>query len=135
MELINKYHEFKDEIQKRGIQLTFCHRLPERSFFLFNWQFPVCARCTGIIIGMLLMPIFHFEIIRPTILFVLISMMPTAIDGTTQALGRRESNNFLRLLTGILFGMGQVASIVIVGKTLAYSFMAGYLVYLPTHIF
>ncbi len=135
MEFINNYLKSKNKVKKRDIRLTFCHRFPERSFFLFGRQFPVCARCTGIIIGMLLIPIFHFEIIRPTILFVLISMLPTAIDGTTQALGKRESNNPLRFFTGLLCGMGQVASIVIVGKTLAYSIIVGHLVYLPTHIF
>ncbi|PKP59696.1 MAG: hypothetical protein CVT88_04880 [Candidatus Altiarchaeales archaeon HGW-Altiarchaeales-1] len=134
MRIIDKYHEIKNEIKERNIKLTFCHRLPERSFFFQGKQFPVCARCTGIIAGMLFMPIFHFEIIHPTVLLVILFMIPTAIDGTTQALGKRVSNNNLRFVTGTLFGMSQVASIVIIGKTLAYSFIAGYLVYLPTHL-
>lgn len=25
-----------------------CHQLPDRSFFWGDWQFPVCARCTGL---------------------------------------------------------------------------------------
>ena len=28
-----------------------CHQMPERSFFYKGKQFPVCARCTGVIIG------------------------------------------------------------------------------------
>ena len=28
-----------------------CHRMPERSFFFKGYQFPVCARCTGVAIG------------------------------------------------------------------------------------
>lgn len=30
------------------------------------------------------------------------------VDGGTQALGKRESNNILRCVTGILFGMGAI---------------------------
>ncbi|ODS39471.1 MAG: hypothetical protein A7316_10995 [Candidatus Altiarchaeales archaeon WOR_SM1_86-2] len=134
MGIIDKYYEINREIKEGNLKLTLCHRLPDRSFFLFGKQFPVCARCTGIIIGMLLLPIFHFEIIPPTIFFVLLSMIPTVVDGTTQAFGKRKSNNPLRFITGFLFGMGQVAGIVIIGKTLAYSLVAGHLVYLPTHI-
>ena len=28
-----------------------CHQMPERSFFFKGYQFPVCARCTGMIVG------------------------------------------------------------------------------------
>jgi len=28
-----------------------CHQKPERSFFYKKKQFPVCSRCTGIVIG------------------------------------------------------------------------------------
>ncbi|ODS39221.1 MAG: hypothetical protein A7316_06200 [Candidatus Altiarchaeales archaeon WOR_SM1_86-2] len=135
MGIIDRYREINRGLREKDIKLALCHRLPERSFFLFGRQSPVCARCTGIIIGMLLMPIFHFEIIRPTILLVLLFTIPIAIDGTTQALGKRESNNPMRFATGALFGMAQVASIVVIGKTLAYSYMVGHLVYLQTHIF
>ena len=30
---------------------TGCHQLPERSFFFRQYQFPVCARCCGVLIG------------------------------------------------------------------------------------
>jgi uncharacterized membrane protein len=123
-----------DKLKKRGITLTFCHQLPERSFFISGKQFPVCARCTGVIAGMLMLPVFHLEIIRPTILLALLFTIPLVADGTTQALGGRKSNNTLRFVTGLLFGMAQAACIVVVGKTLAYSFMKGYLVYLQSHI-
>lgn len=31
-----------------------CHQLPERSFFYNGKQFPVCARCTGAIVGQII---------------------------------------------------------------------------------
>ena len=30
-----------------------CHQMPERSFFINGMQFPLCARCTGILVGYL----------------------------------------------------------------------------------
>ncbi|RGF93239.1 DUF2085 domain-containing protein [Ruminococcus sp. AM54-1NS] len=30
-----------------------CHQRPDRSFFFHGWQFPVCARCTGVLAGQL----------------------------------------------------------------------------------
>ena len=34
-----------------GVGSVVCHQLPERSFFLWSAQWPVCARCTGIYVG------------------------------------------------------------------------------------
>ena len=92
----------------------FCHRLPERSFFIFGKQFPVCARCLGIysafFFGVILfiLKIFTFENLTgySTILISCLLIFPTAIDGFTQLFGLRESNNFLRLTTGLLAGLG-----------------------------
>lgn len=88
--------------------------MPERSFHIRGKQFPVCARCTGIFLGYLTFPLFHFQIIRPNILLIILLTIPLILDSTTQAMGYRESNNQLRLISGILFGAAQVAFIVLV---------------------
>ena len=31
-----------------------CHQREDRSFFIGKWQFPVCSRCTGILIGQII---------------------------------------------------------------------------------
>jgi uncharacterized membrane protein len=38
--------------------------------------------------------------------FWLLAMVPMALDGGTQLFGWRESNLFLRLVTGAIFGIG-----------------------------
>lgn len=100
-----------------------CHRKPERSFFFRGHQFPVCARCTGFYIsGILTIIIFRitsedFNYFNSnfnyfsTFLLLSISialLLPTGIDGTTQLLNMRESNNTLRLITGLLGGLGLI---------------------------
>jgi uncharacterized membrane protein len=79
--------------------------MPERSFFFKGRQFPMCARCTGIYVGYLIfIPVLFF--IKINILFSLLAVAPTIIDGLTQAYCNRESNNVLRFATGILAGLG-----------------------------
>ena len=82
-----------------------CHRMPSRSFFYKKKQFPVCARCTGIYLGFFVMiPLLWFYQIGMILSAILI--LPTLIDGLTQAYLNRESTNFLRFSTGVLAGIG-----------------------------
>ena len=87
-----------------------CHRIPDRTFKFKNHYFPICARCTGIYISALsyyliaaFVPIvYNVELIILGILLI----VPTAIDGISQLFNKRESNNNLRFLTGLLTGIG-----------------------------
>jgi uncharacterized membrane protein len=72
----------------------------------------LCARCLGFYIGSLVgspwgiaMAYLEMSSIMVVIIFVLLSA-PLAVDGMTQYLGWRESNNRLRLMTGLLSGFG-----------------------------
>jgi len=103
-------------IKKRHIQLTFCHRKPERSFFWKGKQFPVCARCTGIHIGYLTFPLFMFQVFTLNIWCTVALILPTCIDGWTQAFFNRESNNFLRVTTGLIAGVGMMSLVTITGQ-------------------
>ena len=79
-----------------------CHQMPERSFFIGSYQFPLCARCTGILIGHLLgIGISFLHLVPPV---WIIGTIPLMIDGTVQKLTRYESTNLRRLWTGILYG-------------------------------
>ena len=90
MELFNKYWG--------------CHQLPERSFFFKDYQFPICARCTGIIIGEILGLFLFFIIHNINFLILIVLLLPMIIDGAIQYLKIYSSNNIRRVLTGLLFG-------------------------------
>jgi len=81
-----------------------CHRISGRSFFVGGRQFHVCARCTGILIGYTLAPLMLLSKHAALYLFPLFLLL-MAIDGGTQLFGLRESNNALRLATGLGFGL------------------------------
>ncbi|MBM3309120.1 MAG: DUF2085 domain-containing protein [Candidatus Altiarchaeales archaeon] len=108
-----------------------CHQLPERSFFLFGMQYPICARCVGIYIGGSLGGFLALYYERPKRLsgkmlltFFIVLTLPMALDGVTQTLlYQRESSNLTRLVTGLLFGFGVLYAItsVISGKAKALS--------------
>lgn len=86
-----------------------CHRRPERSFSWRGRPFPVCARCTGIGVGYASLVGFAvFGVPTHAVVPGLLLLLPAALDGGSQALGWRRSNNALRLVTGILCGVGQV---------------------------
>lgn len=85
-----------------------CHRIPERSFFIKGKQFPICARCTGILIGYFLGIVYLLLVSKYNLLLELSLMVPIAIDGTGQYLGYWTSNNRRRFLTGILAGISTV---------------------------
>ncbi|MFA6145941.1 MAG: DUF2085 domain-containing protein [Patescibacteria group bacterium] len=83
-----------------------CHRLSNRSFFIQGRQFHICARCTGLLAGiimsapLLLLPTkVYVGFLFPIFLTIL------AIDGLTQKFNLRESNNPLRFFSGITTGI------------------------------
>lgn len=79
-----------------------CHQMPERSFFIGSYQFPLCARCTGILFGEIAGLLLSFFI--PFFWPILLLILPILVDGLTQLWGWRTSNNLLRLITGLLGG-------------------------------
>lgn len=91
--------------------LWYCHRLPSRSFWYRGKPFPVCARCTGIWIGYVVgLPLILW--LQPHWLISLVLALPAILDGGSQLLRWRESNNVLRVITGILLGLGEMIVII-----------------------
>lgn len=105
---------FKLEVTK-NIKFVFCHRRPDRTLKFKGKYFPVCARCTGIYVGALFILLLHYFNLSVGLTYVkgkdllfllIILMLPTVIDGTTQLLKWRESRNWIRVMTGLFFGIG-----------------------------
>ena len=83
-----------------------CHQLYNRSFKIKGWQFPLCARCTGIFFGQIIaLILFLLKLYLPWY-FCIIFTIPLAVDGTLQYFKKLESNNIRRLITGLLCGFG-----------------------------
>ncbi len=88
-----------------------CGQTPSHSFFVAGYQVCLCARCLAIysslLAGGLILAMFrHRRYIQPIgwKLWAL-GMVPMALDGGTQLFGWHESNVYLRLLTGAIFGL------------------------------
>ena len=82
-----------------------CHQLPERSFIINGYQFPVCARCTGVLIGYIICLLCHF-IFGTNLIFCFAGCLIMFIDWFIQYLNIKESTNIRRFVTGILGGFG-----------------------------
>lgn len=87
-----------------------CHRLPDRTFNIKGHYFPVCARCTGFYIGAFTyftyVYFFYVQYSFYLVLIASIMLLPALLDGLTQLLKYRTSNNALRLFTGLIGGLG-----------------------------
>lgn len=86
-----------------------CHQREDRSFFIGKWQFPICSRCTGILVGQIIAIILYlFKIKVPTILGLLFLLI-MFLDWYIQYKKIRESTNIRRFITGLLAGIGQIS--------------------------
>ncbi|MBA2395978.1 MAG: DUF2085 domain-containing protein [Ktedonobacteraceae bacterium] len=89
-----------------------CAQIPSHSFYIYGHQLGLCARNFSIYTSMFLGSL-AFVISKkrfpgiPWWLWILM-MMPMAWDGITQMFGLRESDWILRLVTGTLFGLGNI---------------------------
>jgi uncharacterized membrane protein len=88
-----------------------CHQFPTHSFYIFGSNIGLCSRCFSIyftlFVSSILLVFFDIKISwRYRFLISFILAIPLLLDGFTQLYNLRESNNYLRLKTGILFGFG-----------------------------
>jgi uncharacterized membrane protein len=90
----------------------FCAQTPSHSFYIAGHQLCLCARCLAIysslLVGGLVLAILRKRgqpIRAISFPMWVVAALPMALDGGTQLFGLRESDWFLRLLTGAIFGL------------------------------
>ncbi|MHA2028071.1 MAG: DUF2085 domain-containing protein [Candidatus Kariarchaeaceae archaeon] len=131
-EIISK--NYIETPKHKRIRFVACHRIPSRSF---HWKGKplICYRCLGIdvgIIGMLLIQMiglisgrfntgnWFFYFVDDNLwlipIIIVITQLPFVIDGILQATYKRyESKNPIRLITGLIGGIGQYYIIFLIG--------------------
>ena len=101
-----------------------CHQRKDRSFFIRGHQFPLCARCTGVLIGQIATTITLIVGIRLALVIAIplcISFsLVTFIDWYIQHRWNTESTNARRLFTGIMGGVGLTGIYFMVGRYFYY---------------
>jgi uncharacterized membrane protein len=87
-----------------------CHQIPERSFFIAEHQFAVCARCTGLYAGFTLATIVYplarslRQVETPPRKWLFAAAAPLAIDFSLGFLGIWNNTHLSRFATGALLG-------------------------------
>lgn len=104
---------------------SICHQLEERSFIIGGSPLPLCARCTGIYLGVLGSILYLWVrkkwtynwISKKNGLCLGIALSIGLADSFTSYIGWRESNNVVRLLTGSMMGMAVPILMLIIYNT------------------
>lgn len=83
-----------------------CHQLAERSLFINGNQMPFCARDLGLFIGLAAgSGLATFVRLKMNPVLMLLGLVPIGVDGGLQLVTEYESNNVLRVATGLLAGI------------------------------
>ncbi|MCT8977078.1 DUF2085 domain-containing protein [Clostridium sp. CX1] len=85
-----------------------CNLKAHRAPIIFGFCFPLCWRCTSLIIGIITGNIIqHQYYYNKGLQWIgIVSILPLAIDGYLQYVLEVESTNLRRIITGLLTGFG-----------------------------
>lgn len=94
-----------------------CHRMPSRSFWIFEVPLGLCSRCTGLYLSAFLTAMIHpFANILPnknSFRYSIFALFPLLIDSILQHYSVYAGNNILRFSTGALFGYGIIVLVML----------------------
>jgi uncharacterized membrane protein len=101
-----------------AIGSVICHQRPERSFYLWSHQMPVCARCTGIYAGAALAVLLSLGgrrllpgVSRSPRVVALVALAPTIATLVYEWTTGVMPSNWIRAASGVCLGIG-VASLI-----------------------
>ncbi|MGN1043666.1 MAG: DUF2085 domain-containing protein [Acutalibacteraceae bacterium] len=83
-----------------------CRQIANRSFFINGYQFPVCARCTGVIVGEIVAVLLILLRINIDFIWAVTLLLVMGADWFLQYINWIKSNNTRRMITGISGGLG-----------------------------
>lgn len=81
-----------------------CHQMQSRSFSCCGYQFPLCARCTGVLLGQIIGIVLLVLGVHVPWAVIALCIGVMGADWLIQYLEIRESTNLRRLITGTLCG-------------------------------
>lgn len=106
---VNAGHPFLGQTIYRAFSYV-CHQIPERSFFVAEHQFAVCARCTGLYAGFTVATI-TYPLMRslrqtetPARKWLFVAATPLLVDFILGFLGIWNNTHSSRFVTGALLG-------------------------------
>jgi len=76
-----------------------CHQIPSRCFWFAGAPFALCARCTGLHLGVLLCLI----VFRPSFRILLFALLAVGLDALAKGIGYQEPAS-VRFFSGLLLG-------------------------------
>ena len=105
MEKIRKKDKIWIALMELGAGLG-CHQMEDRSFSFHGYQFPLCARCTGVLCGEISAITAIISGVRLPVYFILVFCGIMGADWSVQRIGLKESTNIRRFISGIFGGFG-----------------------------
>lgn len=103
---------FKDECIKRVQYFgtaPLCNLQKDRAPVIHGFCFPLCWRCTSILITYIIFSLLirnEIFVIPVKLITCFILQAPILVDGLAQTIFSHESTNFRRVITGFCSGMG-----------------------------
>lgn len=90
----------------RKICRLVCHQKEERCFKIKNYVFPICSRCTGILISFIISLILIINKYYINIWIAIVLLLIMFIDWLLQYFKILMSTNLRRFITGLIGGVG-----------------------------